>query len=165
MVVKKGSEETSMDLEGDREIVIARTFDAPARVVFDAWTKPELVRRWWAPKSHRVSMAVCEADVSVGGAYRYVLGRDAEALAFSGTYREVTPHSRLVYSQIFEPMRAAGEVMETITFEEAAGKTRLVSRSVYPSKAVRDAVLASGMEGGMRETMEQLAALVVDLPM
>src|SRR5215468_5755592 len=104
MVVKKGSDETSMDLEGDRAIVIARTFDAPPRVVFDAWTKPELVRRWWAPKSRGVALMVCEADVRVGGAYRYVLGRDAEELAFSGTYREVTPYSRLVYSQVFEPM-------------------------------------------------------------
>jgi uncharacterized protein YndB with AHSA1/START domain len=152
-----------MDLEGDRTIVITRTFAAPARILFDAWTRADLVKRWWAPKSHGVSMARCEADVRPGGAYRYVLQREGQEIAFSGTYTEVTPHSRLVYTNVFEPMRAAGEAICTVTFEERDGRTRLVSREVYPSGAVRDQVIASGMEKGMRETMEQLESLVTSL--
>lgn len=95
--------ETTMALVGDREIVIARTFDAPARVVFDAWTRPELVRQWWAPKSLGGSMESCEADVRAGGRYRYVLDTNRGfKFAFNGTYREVQPPARLVYTQLFE---------------------------------------------------------------
>jgi uncharacterized protein YndB with AHSA1/START domain len=160
---------TSMELEGDREIVIARTFNGPARIVFDAWTRPELVRRWWAPKSRRVSMASCEADVRVGGSYRYVLRLDAgKEFAFSGKYREVTPPSRLVYTEIFEPTAAGADptdegVLVTVTFDEREGKTHMVSRSLCPSKEVRDSIIASGMEHGMRETMDALDELVASL--
>jgi uncharacterized protein YndB with AHSA1/START domain/DNA-binding transcriptional ArsR family regulator len=155
--------ETDMRLQGDREIVISRTFNAPARIVFDAVTKPELVKRWWAPKSHG-AMVSCEADVRVGGAYRYVMRQgNGPELAFSGTYLEVTPPTRLVYEEIFEPMKHLGAVKVTVTFEEKDGKTRIVNHSVYPSREVRDGVLASGMEHGMREAMDQLDALVVSL--
>jgi len=161
--------QTSMDLEGDREIVIARTFNGPARIVFDAWTKPELVKRWWAPRSHQVSVVACDAEVRVGGGYRYVLRLDTGSeFAFSGKYTEVTPHSRLVYTQIFEPTASGAnpgddEVIITVTFEGHDGKTHLVSRSLCPSKEVRDTIIASGMEHGMRETMEQLDELVASL--
>jgi uncharacterized protein YndB with AHSA1/START domain len=157
--------QTSMELSGDREIVISRTFNGPARLVFDAWTRPELVRRWWAPKSRGVSLVGCDADVRAGGKYRYVLRRSdtGDELGFSGTYTEVTPHSRLVYTQIFEPMASAGEAIITVTFDEREGKTHLVARELYPSKEIRDGVLASGMEDGMRETMEQLEELVASL--
>lgn len=167
MVAEKGSSvaqknHTSMELSGDRELVIRRTFNAPARIVFDAWTKPELVRRWWAPNSHCVSIIECDADVRVGGKYRYVLKRDkGEVFAFSGEYKELTPPSRLVYTQIFEPMAAAGAV--TVTFDEHDGKTQLVSHELYPSKEARAGALASGMEHGMRETMDQLEDLVSGL--
>lgn len=169
MVARKESEvvpmnRTSMELVDDREIVIARTFNGPARIVFDAWTKPELVKRWWAPKSRGVSVVGCDADVRVGGTYRYVLRpANGDEIAFSGKYTEVTPHSRLVYTQIFEPMADAGEVIITVTFDEHDGKTRLVSRELYPSKEVRDIVLATDMEHGMRETMDQLDELVASL--
>jgi uncharacterized protein YndB with AHSA1/START domain len=169
MVARKESEaapvnQTSMELKGDREIVIARTFNGPARIVFDAWTKPELVKRWWAPKSHGVSVVSCDADVRVGGNYRYVLRpAKGDEIAFSGKYTEVTPCSRLVYTQIFEPMAGAGEVIITVTFDEHDGKTHLVANELYPSKEVRDIVLASGMEHGMRETMDQLDELVASL--
>ena len=100
----------------------------------------------------------------MGGGYRYVIqARGDEPIAFSGTYAEVTPHSRLVYTQVFEPMAHAGEVVVTVTFEERAGKTHLVSREVYPSKEVREGVLSSGMEHGMRATMDQLDELVASL--
>jgi uncharacterized protein YndB with AHSA1/START domain len=161
--------QTTMDLEGDREIVIRRTFNGPAHIVFDAWTKPELVRRWWAPKSHRVSLASCDAEVRVGGQYRYVLEFDSgKRFAFSGRYLEVTPPSRLVYTEIFEPTAAGTQpdeegVVITVTFEDRDGKTHLVSRSLCPSKEVRDTILASGMEHGMRETMDQLEQLIASL--
>lgn len=151
---------TTMNLKSDREIIIARTFDAPARIVFEAWTRPELVKRWWAPKSHGLSIVVCEADVRVGGRYRYVLRTTKdEEIGFSGQYTEVTPHSRLVYTQVFEPMADAGAVTVAVTFEERAGKTHLVSHEIYPSPEAREAALASGMEHGMREAMDQLDAL------
>jgi uncharacterized protein YndB with AHSA1/START domain len=169
MVAGKGSEaaptnHTSMELKSDREIVIARIFNGPARIVFDAWTRPELVRRWWAPKSRGVSIVGCDADVRVGGGYRYVLRRDdGGEFAFSGKYTEVTPHSRLVYTQVFEPMAGAGEVIVTVTFDERDGRTHLVSHALYPSRQARDGALASGMEHGMRETMDQLDELVASL--
>jgi uncharacterized protein YndB with AHSA1/START domain len=155
---------TSMDLEGDRALVIARAFDAPARIVFEAWTRADLVRRWWAPRSHQVSVVSCEADVRVGGRFRYVMRKDGsrDDLAFSGEYREVTPWSRLVYTHVFEP--AGGPpALVTVTFEERDGKTHLVAHELYPSAEVREAVLASGMEHGMRETLDQLEALVASL--
>jgi uncharacterized protein YndB with AHSA1/START domain len=167
MVEGKGTEPasvTSMELRSGREIVIARSFDAPPRVVFDAWTRPEIVKRWWAPASHRVTVASCEADVRVGGKYRYALLRDTgQELALSGEYTEVVPPSRLVYTQVFEPMRGAGHVVVTVTFEPRGGKTLLLAHEMYPSNQARDAAIASGMEHGMRETMEQLDAVVGEL--
>ena len=153
--------ETTMKLEGDRTIVIARAFDASARTVFDAITKPELVSRWWAPRSHG-TIASCTADVRAGGSYRYVMkATGGQEVAFSGTYREVTPTSRLVYTSRFEGAPpGAGEAVVTVTLEERAGKTHVVHQEVYPSAAVRDAVLATGMEHGMREALEQLATVV-----
>src|SRR5262249_17355267 len=140
-----------------------RTFDAPARLVFDAWTRPELVRRWWAPRSHGVEVADCQADVRAGGTYRYVLRQGGQELGFSGTYSEVTPCSRLVYTHVFEPMAPMGAAVITVTFGEQGGKTRLLAREVYPSAEVRATVIATGMEHGMRETMEQLSALLHEL--
>jgi uncharacterized protein YndB with AHSA1/START domain len=160
---------TSLMLQSDREIVIARTFNAPARIVFDAWTRPELVRRWWAPRSLGDTFVTCEADVRVGGSYRYVLrSGTGHAFAFSGTYTEVTPHSRLVHTQVFEPTAAGtapGEsgVTVTVTFDEQDGRTRVVELVQCPSKDVRDTILASGMEHGMRESMDQLDELVASL--
>jgi uncharacterized protein YndB with AHSA1/START domain len=155
-----------MELPGDREIVITRAFNATARVVFEAWTLPELVRRWWAPKSHGVSVTGCEADVRAGGHYRYVLRLpNGGEFAFAGRYLEVVPPTRLVYTQLFEPT-AAGEqpgdvpITITVTFEERDGKTYLRSHTVCPSAEVREAILSSGMEHGMRETMDQLEELV-----
>jgi uncharacterized protein YndB with AHSA1/START domain len=149
--------ETTLERIGDCELLITRTFSAPPELVFDAWTRPEWVRRWWAPKSHGVSVIACDADVRVGGRYRYVLGRETQELVFSGEYREVTPPSRLVYTQRFEPM--PGEVLVAVTFEGRGKMTHLISREVYPSKAALEGALAVGMEHGMRETFEQLEAL------
>ena len=164
MAEKRSSDQTSMTLQGDREIVIARTFNAPARLVFDAWTKAELVKRWFAPKSRGVELVECTAEVKVDGAYRYVMQRaGSEPFAFSGKYLEVTPHSKLVYTQTFEPMAAAGYAEISVTFAERDGKTHLVSTERYPSAAVRTAAIESGMESGMRETIDQLDSLVSSL--
>ena len=155
---------TTVERRSDRELVVTRTFSAPARIVWEAWTNPALLKRWWAPRSLGVSLFECEADVRAGGSYRYVFGRDPkQPMAFSGQYTEVTAHSRLVSTQIFEPMRAAGEAIVTATFEEQGGKTRLVLHQLYPSKASLDGAVASGMEKGMRETFEQLEELAATL--
>jgi uncharacterized protein YndB with AHSA1/START domain len=152
---------TEVERASERELVIRRIFRARPATLFDAMTKPELLRRWWAPKSLGVELFECDADVRVGGHYRYVFGRRGEpAMAFSGVYVEVVPATRVVYTQIFEPMREAGEGVITATFEPCDGGTRLVQRELYPSKEVLDAAIASGMERGMRETLEQLAALL-----
>jgi uncharacterized protein YndB with AHSA1/START domain len=155
---------TVVERRSDRELVVTRTVNGPARLVFEAWTKPELLKRWWAPCSFGVSLLACDADVRVGGSYRYVFGRDARhPMAFSGVYTNVTPYSTLVYTQIFEPLRDAGEAIVTVTFDEHRGKTRLVLRELYPSKEALDGAVASGMEHGIRETMEQLDQLVASL--
>jgi uncharacterized protein YndB with AHSA1/START domain len=152
---------TTVDRTSDRELVVARIFNASARMVYDAWTQPELLKRWWAPSSLGVKLFSCEADVRVGGTYRYVFGRDpAQAMAFSGKYIEVVPDARLVSTQLFEPMPLAGEAIVTATFEEKNGKTKLVLHQLYPSKESLDGAVASGMEKGMRETFDQLEALV-----
>ena len=160
---------TSVERASDRELVITRTFNAPPRIVFDAWTKAEFVRRWWAPVSLGVSMVSCEADVRAGGRYRYVLKpRNSPEFAFSGTYREVTPHSRLVYTTFFEPNLTPPASEEeaaivTVTFAPDGERTHMVAREVYPSKAVLDGAIASGMEHGLRETLDLLDELVQSL--
>jgi uncharacterized protein YndB with AHSA1/START domain len=155
---------TTMDLQGDRAIVISRTFNGPPRIVFEAWTKAELVKRWWAPRSLGVSIVSVDADIRVGGGYRYVIAPpNGEPVAFSGEYTEIKPYSRLVYTSIFEPAREAGAAIVTVTFEEQDGKTRLVAHELYPSAEARSAAIGSGMEHGMRETMDQLDELVATL--
>jgi uncharacterized protein YndB with AHSA1/START domain len=152
---------TTVERRSDRELVLTRTINGPARIVFEAWTKPEYLKRWWAPRSLGVKLFSCEADARIGGSYRFVFGREeSQAMAFSGTYREVTPYSRIVCTQINEPMRSAGEAIVTTTFDEQDGKTQLVLSVLYPSKESLDAAMASGMERGMRETYEQLEELV-----
>jgi uncharacterized protein YndB with AHSA1/START domain len=174
MAASKGSElmlksRTSLERASDRELVIARTFNGPARIVFDAWTRPEHVSRWWAPQALGVSVVSCDAEVRVGGRYRYVLQpRKGGAIAFSGEYLEVTPHSRLVYTSFFEPtalgpMEGVPAVVVTVTFDEQDGRTHMVSRELYPSKEVLDGALASGMEPGVHATMDQLDELVSSL--
>ena len=157
---------TSLVVESDRQLLIERTFNGPPHLVFAAWTKADLVRQWWAPKSHGVTLSECTADVRVGGKYRYVMRmRDGSEVGFSGEYTELSPPSRLVYTQCFEPMAEAGFVTITVTFAPLpGGKTRLSSRELYPSKEALDAALASGMEHGMRETLDQLDALLPSLP-
>ena len=156
---------TTVERISDRELVVTRTVNGPARLVFDAWTRPELLKRWWAPKSLGVSLFECEQDVRVGGTYRFAFGRDPKnPEVFSGRYAEVTPPTRLVFTQVYERMPGAGEAVVTATFEDEQGKTRLTLRQRFPSKEALDGAVASGMERGMRETLDQLDALVASSP-
>src|SRR5262245_3887709 len=151
---------TTAERKSERELVVSRTINGPARIVFEAWTKPELFKRWWVPKSIGISLFSCEMDVRVGGSYRLVFGHDASGMAFYGKYLEVTPHSRLVWTN--EEGEDGGPVT-TVTFEERGGKTLLVVQDLYPSKEALDAAIASGSTGGMPEQLEQLDELVVTL--
>ena len=150
---------TTVERKSERELVVTRTFNGPARIVFEAWTKVDLLKRWWAPKSTGLTLLSCKADVRVGGSYRFEFGQEgSKPMAFFGRYIEVTPHSRLVWTND----ESADGAVTTVTFEEKGGKTLLVMHDIYPSKEALDAVLA-GMEGGMAETFEQLDELLVTL--
>jgi uncharacterized protein YndB with AHSA1/START domain len=150
---------TKVERRSDRELAITRTFDAPARIVFEAWTRPELFMRWWAPKSMGVPLLSCEMDVRTGGSYRLVFGHDtAETWAFFGKYLEVVPNARLVWTNEEAPDGA----VTTVTFEEKAGATLLVFHELYPSKEAFDEAFV-GMEGGMPEQFAQLDGLLVEL--
>ncbi len=151
-----------MDRKSERELVVRRTFNARARIVFEAWTKPELLKRWWAPKSFGVSFLSCEADVRTGGAYRFVFGHAAseQPMEFFGRYIEVTPPSRLVWTN---DEGGQGGAITTVTFEERGGKALVVMHDLYPSKEALDAAIASGSTGGFSETFEQLDELFVTL--
>jgi uncharacterized protein YndB with AHSA1/START domain len=152
---------TTVERKSERELVVTRTINGPPRLVFEAWTKAELLKQWWAPKSFGLSLLSCEADVRVGGKYRLVFSiPGSEPTAFFGTYIEVTPCSRLVWTN--EEAGDAGQIT-TVTFEEKAGKTLLVMHELYPSKEALDAARASGAEAGTLETFEQLDAFVVNL--
>ena len=156
--------ETIVERTADRELVVTRTFNAPAHIVFDAWTEPELLKRWWVPKSFGVSLFECESDLRVGGTYRYAFGRDPKnPEVFSGRYVEVNSPSRLVLTQVYERMSDAGEAVVTATFEESQGRTRLTLHQLFPSKEALEGALASGMEPGMRVTLDQLDAVVASM--
>ena len=150
---------TTVERKSERELVVTRTFNGPARIVFEAWTKPELFKRWWAPKSMGVPLLSCEMDVRTGGKYRIEFGHDAsKPMAFFGTYIEVTPHSRLVWTND----ESDDGAVTTVTFEEDGGKTLLVLHELYLSKEALDAA-GTGAADAMGETFEQLDELLVTL--
>src|SRR5687767_1287627 len=154
---------TTVERKSERELVVTRTINGPARIVFEAWTKPELFQRWWVPKSAGLTLLSCEADVRTGGKYRLVFRHGtSEPMAFFGRYIEVTPHSRLVWTN--EEGGEDGPV-STVTFEQQGDKTRLILCELYPSKEVLDAALASGGSSvdAMPETLDQLEELIVSL--
>jgi uncharacterized protein YndB with AHSA1/START domain len=151
---------TTVERKSERELVITRTFDGPARLVFEAWTRPELLKRWWAPRSSGLSLLSCEADVRVGGKYRFEFGREGSkpVMAFFGKYIEVVPNARLVWTN----EESDDGAVSTLTFAEKDGKTLLVLHEIYPSKEALNASI-EGMEGGMPETFAQLDELLVTL--
>jgi uncharacterized protein YndB with AHSA1/START domain len=150
---------TTVERKSERELVITRTINGPARLVFEAWTRPELFKQWWVPKSAGLFLRSCELDVRVGGTYRLVFGEDpAKTMAFFGRYLEVVPHSRIVWTN---DEGGEGGAVTTVTFVEKGGQTQLVLRDLYPSKEALDASL--GSYDGMTETFDQLDELLVKL--
>ncbi|HEY3814914.1 MAG TPA: SRPBCC family protein [Caulobacteraceae bacterium] len=154
-----GKNPTTMERKSERELVVTRTFKAPARIVFEAWTKPELIKRWWAPRSYGMSFISCDADVRTGGGYRFVFSHPAseQPAAFFGRYLDVTPPSRLVWTN--EEGGDDGQVT-TVTFEEKSGATLVVIHELYPSKESLDEAMASGGTGWASEMFEQLDELI-----
>ena len=152
---------TTVERTSDRELVATRTLDGPARLVFEAWTKPELIMRWWAPKSFGISFLSCETDVRTGGSYRFVFGHAAseQPMAFFGRYIEVTPPSRIVWTNEEDEDGA----VTTVTFEEKDGKTRVVVHELYPSKEALDGAIASESTGAWPEQFEALDDLLTTL--
>jgi len=142
------------------ELVVTRTINGSARHVFDAWTKAELLERWWTPKSFPITLLSCETDPRVGGTYRLVFGYEGSTFEFFGRYLEVTPPSRLAWTN--DEGEEGGQVT-SVTFEETGGQTRVVVHDLYPSKDALDAAIASGSTSGMAESLDQLDELVADL--
>ncbi len=157
-----GKARTTVERASERELVVTRTVDAPARLVFEAWTKPGLFQRWWAPKSFGVTLISYEADVRTGGEYRLEMGHPSfeTPMMFFGRYIEVTPHSRLVWTNEED---AGGGAVTTVTFEEIDGATRVVVSERFPSKDALDEAIASGSTSGWGEQFDQLDDLIAGL--
>jgi uncharacterized protein YndB with AHSA1/START domain len=147
---------TVVERRSDCELVVTRTVNAPARLVFEAWTKAELFRRWWVPESYGLNLLSCEMDVRVGGQYRLVFRHEGSTMEFFGTYLEVVPNARLVWTN---DEGDNGTTVTTVTFEEVAGKTVLVVHDRYPSKEAME----SGSAEAMPEALEQLEQLLAGI--
>jgi uncharacterized protein YndB with AHSA1/START domain len=153
---------TTVERRSERELVITRTFNGPARLVFEAWTRPELFMRWWVPKSVGMSVISCEMDIRTGGSYKLVFGHPVskEPMAFFGRYTDVTPPARMVWTN-----EEGGEIgaVTTVTFEERGAQTLVVLSDLYPSKEALDEAIASGSTGAFSEQFKQLDELLVTL--
>jgi len=148
---------TVVQRKSDRELVVTRTFNAPAHIVFEAWSKPELFKQWWVPKSVGMSLVSCDMDIRTGGTYRLVFSHPAfdQPMAFFGTYREVTPHKRIVWANEESDEGA----VTTVTFEENDGKTLVTFHELYPTTAALEEALAGSAEG-LPEQFAQLDELL-----
>ena len=152
---------TTIERTSEQDLVVTRTIDGPRDVVFEAWTDAELFRQWWVPKSMGLTLLSCEVDARVGGGYRLTFDIGAaEPMAFFGTYLEVVPPARLVWTN---EEGDEGTVVTTVTFEEAGSGTRLVIHDRYPSKEALDAAMASGATGWNPESFDQLDELLASL--
>jgi uncharacterized protein YndB with AHSA1/START domain len=148
-------------LPAETQILITREFDAPRHLVYRAYTTPELIKRWWSGNRGKVTSA--EVDLRVGGAWRYVMtANEGFEVAFHGEFREIVPNQRIVFTEVYEGM-PDGEALDTTTFEEVDGRTLLTTLMQLANKADRDAVISSGMEGGMQEAMDHLEAVAASL--
>jgi uncharacterized protein YndB with AHSA1/START domain len=148
---------TTVERRSDRELVVTRTVNGPARLVFEAWTRAELFRQWWVPRSYGLNLLSCTMDVRVGGEYRLAFKHQDATMEFFGTYLEVTPPSRLVWTN----EEGDGVTVTTVTFEEVAGKTVVTVHDLYPSKEALDA--NTGSTGAMPEAFDQLEELLGSL--
>jgi len=150
---------TTIERKSDRELVVTRNINGPARIVFEAFTKPELFMRWWLPKSYGITVVSCEMDVRVGGGYRLMLAMgDSQPMAFYGRYLEVNPPTRLVWTN---EEGAEGGQVTTVTLEEKGGKTLVVMHDLYPSKQALDEGI--GSTNGLDETFDQLDELLASM--
>ena len=148
--------ETKVERKSELELVVTRTIDAPAHLVFEAWTTPELFTRWWVPKSYGLNLVGCEMDIRAGGQYRLAFLHEGSTMEFFGTYQEVTPNSRIVWTN---DEGDAGQTVTTVTFEESDGKTLLTIHDLYPSKEAVD----TGSTGAMPEVLQQLEELLAEM--
>ncbi|CAN1551126.1 COG3832 Uncharacterized conserved protein [Fimbriimonadaceae bacterium] len=146
---------TEVQRKSERELVVTRTVNAPAHLVFEAWTKVDLFRQWWVPKSYGLNLVSCQLDVRPGGQYRLAFLHEGSTMEFFGTYLEVTPNTRLVWTN----EEAEGETITTVTFEETAGQTRITVHDLYPSAEAVD----TGSTGAMPEVLNQLDELLAGL--
>lgn len=160
-VSEAGKHETTTERASGRELVVTRVFDGPARHVFKAWTTPELLKRWWAPKSIGITLVSCEVDARTGGTYRFEFGVPGsdQPVAFFGRYLEVVPDKKIVWTNEEDENGS----VTTATFEEKDGRTLLVISDLYPTEAALDAAIASGSVAGYDEQFEQLDALLATL--
>jgi uncharacterized protein YndB with AHSA1/START domain len=148
-------------LPSDTQVLITRAFNAPRQLVFKAYTTPELVRRWWAGRRGQVTLA--EIDLRVGGTWRYVMtSSEGFEVAFHGTYREIVPDERLVHTEVYEAMPDA-EVVNTITFAESDGRTKMTVLIDCGTREIRDGMMASGMEVGMQEAYDLIEEIAIEL--
>ncbi len=146
---------TEVQRKSERELVVTRTVNAPAHLVFEAWTKADLFRQWWVPKSYGLNLVSCQLDVRPGGQYRLAFLHEGSTMEFFGTYLEVTPNTRLVWTN----EEAEGETITTVTFEETAGQTLITVHDLYPSAEAVD----TGSTGAMPEVLNQLDELLAGL--
>ena len=152
---------TAVERKSERELVVTRTFNGSARIVFEAWTTPALVMQWWAPKSFGASFVSCEIDARTGGTYRFVFRHPAseQPMAFFGRYIEVVPHARIVWTN---EEGGEGGTVTTVTFEERGAETLVVMHDLYPSKEALDDAIASGSTCGFSEMFVQLDELLAN---
>jgi uncharacterized protein YndB with AHSA1/START domain len=149
-------------LPSDTQVLITREFNAPRHLVFKAWTTPELIRRWWAGDRGEVTLA--EVDLRVGGKWRYaMIANGGFEVAFHGEYREIVPNERIVSTEIFEGMPDAGAAVSTVSFTESDGRTTLTILVEQPDREIRDAFIASGMESGLQEALDDLEEVAISL--
>jgi uncharacterized protein YndB with AHSA1/START domain len=159
------SNTATVTLPTDEQILITRLFNAPKHLVYRACTTPELVKRWWNAKRGEVTLA--EIDLRVGGKWRYVMVADGFEVAFHGEYREIVPNERVVTTEVYEgapPMEGSEEgTLNTMTLTETGGRTTLTTLIQAPNKAIRDAIIASGMEAGMQDAFDLLEEVAISL--
>jgi uncharacterized protein YndB with AHSA1/START domain len=150
---------TITERKSDRELVVTRSFNGPVHIVFEAWTKPELMKRWWTPKSFGMTFLTCEMDVRTCGSYRFVFSHPAfeQPMAFFGKYIEVIPNGRLVWTN----EESAGGAVTTVTFEEKSGQTLVVMHDLHPSKEALDEAMSSGSTTAADEQFKELDALLM----
>jgi uncharacterized protein YndB with AHSA1/START domain len=162
MGAKRDGDGTTVDRKSERELVVTRTVNGPARIVFKAWTTPELFQRWWLPESFGISLISYEADIRTGGTYRLVMAHPSsgQPMAFFGRYIEVTPHARIVWTN---DEAGDGGAVTTVTFADRGDATLVTIHELYPSKEALDEAMASGATSGWDEQLRQLDELLVTL--